>query len=280
MGILSEAQVRVREVPEADRVYGVFFPDWNRAVGAVRMLAAANLPLSMIRLSSPAETETNFLLSGREKEIEWLKTYLRLRGLFESRFCMALIGVIGSRRRARNGWQQAKEVIRQFKGVSTGTAMGEAWKKNRFLAPYLRNTLWDAGYAVDTLETAVCWDRVSPALAEIESALEGALKEENEKIHVFSHLSHVYPSGSSIYTTCVFRLAETAQETLSRWQRLKSAASRAVVQAGGTISHQHGVGTDHKDYLPAEKGETGIDLLRHTWSFLDPDQHMNPGKLV
>ncbi len=279
MGVLTEARVRVREIPEADEVYGVFFPSWTAAVDAVRTLADAGLPLSMVRLSNPAETMTNLVLADHEREIRLLKRYLRLRGVYEDSFCMALIGIIGSSTRARKGWRQAKSIIRTYKGVAVGRSMGKAWKKNRFLAPYLRNTLWDAGYAVDTLETAVNWDNVQPTMKAVETALQEGLADKGEKVHVFSHLSHVYPTGSSIYTTYVFRLAETAEETLCRWQILKSIASRAIVESGGTISHQHGVGTDHKAYLDAEKGGLGVDLLNHIWSFADPEQRMNPGKL-
>ena len=69
-------------------------------------------------------------------------------------------------------------------------------------------------------------------------------------------------------------------ETLERWRALKRAASKAIVSAGGTISHQHGVGADHREYLKAEKGSVGIDTMRSVWSYLDPDERMNPGKTL
>ena len=73
---------------------------------------------------------------------------------------------------------------------------------------------------------------------------------------------------------------ETPQKTLNAWKRLKHAASRAVVNAGGTISHQHGVGVEHKQYLEAEKGSIGIHTLQEMFNHLDPDQRMNPDKLL
>jgi len=158
--------------------------------------------------------------------------------------------------------------------------MGNAWKKNRFHSAYLRNTLWDLGYAVDTLETAITWDKVTTTMQAIEKSLHEVLKPDNERIHVFSHLSHVYPNGSSIYTTFLFRLQETPQKTLAAWKRLKSAASHTIVAAGGTISHQHGVGIDHKQYLAAEKGSLGIKTLQNIFNHFDPDHHMNPDKLL
>ena len=117
-------------------------------------------------------------------------------------------------------------------------------------------------------------------MTRVENALEQALEPTHERILVFSHLSHVYATGSSIYTTFVFRLADTPQKTLERWRILKQAASRAIVEAGGTISHHHGIGKDHKPYLEAEKGPIGINTLHQAFNYLDPNRQMNPGKLL
>lgn len=193
---------------------------------------------------------------------------------------MCLVGFIGSKRLVNAVRRESFSILHRYNGISAGKAIGKAWKKNRFRPAYLRNTLWDLGYAVDTLETAVTWNKVSTTMQSIELALKETCRAFDEKIHVFTHLSHVYKSGSSIYTTFVFRLAETPQETLNRWKALKQAASRAIVSAGGTISHQHGVGIDHKTYLPAEKGAIGISTLKTIFSHIDPDQRMNPEKLV
>jgi glycerol-3-phosphate dehydrogenase len=113
----------------------------------------------------------------------------------------------------------------------------------------------------------------------IEGAGRAALAAENERVHVFTHLSHVYRQGCSVYSTFVYRLAGDPDADLERWRRLKTAVSQAIVAGGGTISHQHGVGVDHAPYLAAEKGELGMALLRAAARELDPDAMMNPGKL-
>jgi alkyldihydroxyacetonephosphate synthase len=280
LGILTRVAVRISPIPEKDDVVGVFFPSWDHAVGAVRSLAAEGIPFSMIRLSNAIETKTNLALAGHAKQISILKGYLRLRRIPEQEGCMGLVGFSGSRRQVRSARRESLAVLRRYRGASVGKTMGEAWKKNRFRTPYLRNTLWDLGYAVDTLETAVTWDKVTNTMNTVEKALTECMLSWNEKVHVFSHLSHVYSTGSSIYTTFIFRRADTPEETLARWQSLKDAASRTIVDAGGTISHQHGVGIDHKSYLEAEKGPLGVGVLKQLCLHLDPGQRMNPGKLV
>jgi alkyldihydroxyacetonephosphate synthase len=96
----------------------------------------------------------------------------------------------------------------------------------------------------------------------------------------------MYPYGSSIYTTYLFRIAphsdrrQVAHETLRRWRILKAAASGAIIAHGGTISHQHGVGTDHRAYLTEEKGRLGMAVIDDLLKRFDPDGIMNPGKLL
>jgi alkyldihydroxyacetonephosphate synthase len=280
MGILTRVIVRISPLPDVNDIHGVFFPDWDQACRAVRTLAQSQISLSMVRLSNPQETQANLALVGHERQIKWLRRLLKLRGIDPKTACMCLIGYIGSRRQARFAKSEAGAIIRRFKGLAAGKGIGNAWKRNRFRSAYLRNTLWDLGYAVDTLETAVNWAQVTDTMTRVENGLEKALEPIDERILAFSHLSHVYASGSSIYTTFVFRLADSPEKSLERWRTLKQAASRAIVEAGGTISHHHGIGRDHRSYLEAEKGAIAIDMLDRVFSYLDPKGQMNPGKLL
>jgi len=280
LGLLTKVICRVSRIPEKDDFYGAFFPSFGHAVEAMREMACTKLPLSMIRLSNAVETMTNLTLSGHETQSALLRRYLGIRGLPEAESCMLLFGVIGESGYAGAGKSRALSIIRKHRGVFVGKTMGKTWEKKRFLVPYLRNTLWDEGYMVDTLETCITWDKVIPTMQAMERAVAGSLAKQQEKVHIFTHLSHVYPSGSSVYTSFVFRPADTPEGTLARWRALKSAASKAIVEAGGTISHQHGVGEDHKPYLPAEKGEVGMELMRQSFKWADPDGRMNPGKLL
>ncbi|MCF8143182.1 MAG: FAD-binding oxidoreductase [Deltaproteobacteria bacterium] len=280
LGILVKAVVRVSPLPERDEVWTVFFPSWERGIEAVQSLAGAGVRCSMIRLSNPMETVTQLVLAGRERMITLLKRYLGFRHIRDGQGCMCLIGFIGSRRQVACARRPAFSIFRKYRGVSVGRSMGEAWKRHRFKAPYLRNALWNMGYAVDTVETAVTWDQVPAAIGGLEAAIGGTLAPWDERVHLFTHLSHVYPTGSSIYTTFLFRIADTPEETLARWRAIKASASRAIVANHGTISHQHGIGLDHRVYLGAEKGPLGMDILRQTFAHMDPEHRMNPGKLV
>jgi alkyldihydroxyacetonephosphate synthase len=282
MGILTEATVRVSPLPEFEAFHAVFLPDWERAEAAVRAIVQARLGLSMLRLSNPVETATMLTLAGHAKQVALLETLLRLRGAGEGK-CMLLVGASGAgdnQRQARAALATALKIARRYKGVHAGRGLGERWKKNRFRNVYLRNAAWERGYAIDTVETAVDWPRVSPAMRAVEGAAATALAADGEAVHAYTHLSHMYAQGASVYTTFIWRLAGDFDADLARWRRLKTAVSEAIVASGGTISHQHGVGTDHAPWLREEKGELGMEALRALFRQFDPGGCMNPGKLV
>lgn len=278
-GVISEVKVRISPLAEEERFYAVFLPEWTQALHAVRSLAQARVPLSMLRLSNAIETRTQLALAGHPQQIAWLERYLALRGAAECK-CMLTFGVTGSRVQNAASLKQARRLLKRFGGVFTGTLLGRKWAQNRFRFPYLRHGLWSAGYVVDTLETATDWSNVDSLLAKIEDSLRQGLADEGERVHVFTHLSHVYGEGSSIYTTYVFRPGASYAQALGRWQRLKQAASRTIAENRGTISHQHGVGRDHAPYLQAEKGALGMAALQALSNHFDPDQRLVPGVLL
>lgn len=279
LGILTEATVRVAPLPEMEAFHAVFFPDFECGREAVRETMQARLPLSMLRLSTAVETQTTLALAGHERLISALERLLTLRGVGDGK-CMLLLGFTGRDALVKMARREALEIAGRHQGVHVGRTFGKEWHKSRFRTPYLRNTLWELGYAIDTLETATDWASIPAMVDAIESALRSGLEESGERVHVFTHLSHLYPYGCSIYTTYLYRLATDPDETLQRWQILKAAASQAIVAQGGTISHQHGVGTDHLPYLAAEKGELGMAAIRDLCRCFDPEGTMNPGKLV
>jgi len=279
LGILTEATVRAVPRPAREAFPAWFLPDWPHAVEAARSVARAGLPLSMVRASTPLETATLLSLAGESRSIGLLRRYLRLRHIGPEP-SLLLVGASGPERVVESAVREVAGLVRRQGGIAVGGSLGRRWIASRFRTPDLRDALWDAGYALDTLETAVDWTHLPDLAAAVARALRHGLDDFEERVHAFSHISHVYSSGSSLYATYVFRRAADPDETLVRWRRLKDAASQAIVEHGGTITHQHGVGRDHARYLPAEKGELGLAVLADVARRFDPDGIMNPGVLL
>jgi alkyldihydroxyacetonephosphate synthase len=131
---------------------------------------------------------------------------------------------------------------------------------------------------VETLETATSWSNVGTLHTAVRDALAKALEARGTPPRVMCHVSHLYRSGASLYFTFLAR--QEAEAPLDQWRAAKEAASRAIVENGGTITHHHAVGRDHAPWLRAEVGDLGIDVLRAAKERLDPAGIMNPGKLL
>ena len=278
LGIVTDAILRTVPIPARDVVRAYSLPDWEHALDLGRTLANAGLRLNMVRVSTPLETATTIALIPSDRSRRLLRRYLGWRRQ-ASEACLVLVGMAGPDKVVRAVEGEVGRLVRDRRGIGVPT-LGTAWARERFRTPYLRNALWEAGYAVDTVETAIDWARL-PALAEaLGPVLRHGLEAHDERVHAYSHLSHLYPSGSSLYVTYAFRIAADPDETLVRWTRLKTLASDTIVAHGGTISHQHGVGRVHAPYLAAEKGELGMAALATLVERFDPDGILARGVLL
>jgi alkyldihydroxyacetonephosphate synthase len=128
---------------------------------------------------------------------------------------------------------------------------------------------------IDTLETAITWDRYLPLHAAVRDALRDAL---GERSVVMAHLSHSYSNRGSIYYT--FLAPQEPGAEVEQWDRVKAAATDAVVRNGGALSHHHGIGVEHRRWMEDYLGEQGARWLAAVKGALDPGDILNPGKLV
>jgi alkyldihydroxyacetonephosphate synthase len=261
-GVITDVTARIRPVPEVRAYEGWRFPTFAEGSAAVRALAQDGPLPTVLRLSD--ETETMIGLA-RPEEIDGEAA--------GGEGCLAVCGYEGGREEVAARRAGARAVLDAHGGAPLGEEPGESWAAGRFAAPYLRDALLDVGAFAETLETAGSWS----ALPRLREAVRLALSRELPSSLVMCHISHVYPDGASLYFTV---LTAQGDDPLARWRRAKTAVSDAIIEAGGTISHHHGVGTDHRDWLAREIGPLGVDALRAVKDRLDPVGVLNPGVLV
>lgn len=280
-GVLTEVDVRVQPLPAHESFHAAFFPGWAAGEAAVREIAQQRVALSMLRLSNEGETAAYLALAGASARVRWLERWLGWRGCGDDKVWLTF-GVTGDRAGAAAALKHARAIVQHHRGAYLGTALGRRWAQGRFHGPYLRNTLWDLGWSVDTIETAVDWPRVEPAMRAMQAAAHAAMAGFGVPVLAVSHLSHVYAQGSSVYMTLIWPTAPGGfAPNLERWRNCKRAVAAAIAAHGGTVSHQHGVGRDHQAHLAHEKGgAAGIGAIAALCRHFDPQRIMNPGKLV
>jgi len=162
-------------------------------------------------------------------------------------------------------------------GASPVPGAGEGWARDRYRGPYLRDSLLDAGALVETLETVTFWSSLGELNAAVGTALRESLTAQGTPPVILCHVSHVYPAGASLYFTIA---CAQLPDPIKQWRQAKRAASDAILAAGGSITHHHGVGLDHREWLRRELGELGIAVLVAVKQTLDPAGILNPGILI
>jgi len=280
LGVITQATLRLARLPESDDFRGYLLPSFAEGVEVAREIMQSDLSPSVLRLSDEAETESSLALrappQGFAGVVERVgRWYLGRRGLSLESGSVMILGFEGSEDDVRHQRAAAKRILGRHGAFSIGKGAGRAWKRGRYDAPLLRDTLLDHGLVVDTLETAVPWDRYLALHAAVRDALYDAL---GERSAVMAHLSHSYRDGGSIYYT--FLAPQEKGAEIEQWERVKAAATDAIVRNGGALSHHHGIGAEHRRWMSGYLGEQGARWLSAIKTALDPDDILNPGKLV
>jgi alkyldihydroxyacetonephosphate synthase len=277
LGVITLAALQVRPAPEARRYEGWFFRSFGEGVEAFRALEQEGAAPDVARLSDEPETRMSMAMAGGEGlRARAGAAYLRARG-YESG-ALAILGWEGEEDAIGRRAGHAQALMRRGGGLSLGRAPGEAWAAGRYAAPYLRDSMLDRGVMAETLETAAQWSGLLDLHDAVGGALHEALAARGTPAFVACHVSHLYPSGASLYFTFLARQEEGAER--EQWEAAKRAASEAIVAQGATITHHHAVGRDHLPWMEAEVGGLSLDALRAVKERLDPPGIMNPGKLL
>ena len=279
LGVLTHAVVRLHPIPRRRAFITCLFPDFATGFAAVRNILQADIRPAVLRLSDPDETAMAVLLSKsprpavKERLGQW---YIRSRGFELEQSALLILIFEGGRSHVSAASRQARSYLKS--GLNLGKGPARLWLKSRFHHPYLRDDLLDRSVMVDTLETAAPWKTVLTLYAAVRRALSESTLRTAPGSLVFSHLSHAYPDGASLYFTFMAR-QQTGRE-LEQWQEVKDAATEAILKHGGALSHHHGVGSMHKPWLRSYLGPEGLSFLEHMKKKVDPKNIMNPGKLL
>ncbi len=261
LGIITEAWVRVLPRPRFKASCGVEFESFLAGAEAVREISQSGLDPANCRLLDADEAaftgESALLVLGFESAHHPVEEPMR-------------IAVEAAR--AHGG--EPGQVRTQGASKSSDDSVG-AWRSAFLSAPYLRDALVSLGVLSDTFETAITWERFE----EFHSTLmETARRAVGEPCKVTCRFTHVYPNGPAPYFTVLAPARRGAE--VEQWDHVKAAVSDALIEAGGTITHHHAVGRDHRPWYDRQRPEPFADALRAAKLALDPAGVLNPGVLI
>ena len=264
LGVITEAWMRVQDRPRWKASAGVLFDSFAQGAEAVRALSQSGLWPSNCRLLDEAEGALTMaapdgkalLVLGFESAdhpVEgWLDRALEL---------------------ARDHGGEARESKAGAEGDSVG-----AWRNAFVQAPYLRDSFVAGGVISETFETAITWDRWEEFVQALRERAEAAVGEICGEGRVTCRFTHVYPDGPAPYFTVL--APATRGGEIEQWDAIKAAVSDLIAERGGTITHHHAVGRDHRPWYDRQRPDPFADALAGAKRALDPGWNLNPGVLL
>jgi len=289
LAVIVDAWVRVRERPSFKLSVGVAFDEFAAGAEAVREIAQSGLNPSNCRLLDAVESETTsagprgkaLLVLGFESSHHPMDEPMAI-AIEAARAHGGEPGEIQSKSADRPGPEARREAPAPG---SQGEDPVNAWRHAFLFAPYLRDSLVACGILSDTFETAITWDVFPDFHAEVMETARRAVAEASGgptegpgSPRISCRFTHVYPDGPAPYYT-VLAQARRGDE-VAQWDEIKAAVSDTVIDAGGTITHHHAIGRDHRPWYDRQRPDRFADALRAAKAELDPKAILNPGVLV
>jgi alkyldihydroxyacetonephosphate synthase len=285
LGLITEATVQVRRIPERRTILGYVFPTFARSLAAMRDIAASECCVSVTRVSDAYETRFSFAMRKRPTLVDKLqskalRTFLQRRLGYELRqMCLSFIGYEGSAGHVAEQRRAVVKVVKRHGGLCIGSGPGALYDEKKFDTPYIRDFLLDRGVVADVSETAVQWSYLTPVYDAVTAAAHGAFAELGVQGYLMCHLSHSYHSGACLYFTFAFQ-PTPGGDMIVDYDVVKTAIQQAFVDNGATLSHHHAVGTEHARWLEQDISAPGVVMLEALFDGTDPGKHLNPGKIV
>jgi alkyldihydroxyacetonephosphate synthase len=271
LGVIAEAWMRVRPRPEFKQSAGVEFADFAAAAEAVREIAQSGLHPSNCRLLDATEAGLSGAGSGEAN--------------------LLILGFESAHHPMGGPMAIAIEIAESHGGIArvrkptSGESAVESWRSAFLLAPYLRDTFVACGILSDTFETAITWDRFEDFHATVMETARRAVAEASGVAtdgpgspQVSCRFTHVYPDGPAPYYTILAPAVRGGE--VGQWDEVKAAVSEVVIGAGGTITHHHAVGRDHRPWYDRQRPAPFAAALRAAKAELDPARMLNPGVLI
>ena len=268
LGIITQAWVRLQDKPIFRASSSVRFTSFDDAVAATRAIAQSGLNPANCRLLDHLEALLN--------------------GSGDGSHALLVLGVESADHPVDNRLARAGEISLDHRGEEADPAAASvdagrdrtagSWREAFLRLPYRHDALISLGLVSGSFETAVTWDQFDKFHAGVLAGIEDAMNEVCGTGIVSCRFAYVYPDGPAPYYT-IIAPGKVGSE-LEQWDAIKAAASDAIIDLGGTITHHHAVGRDHMPWYERERPELFGRVLQETKSVVDPAGILNPGIVV
>lgn len=284
LGVITEVVVQVHHKPEKEDWYGWLFPDFTSGLDAIHECHRGDCMPTVTRLNDPKKTALSFAFKHpktgiKDKIAKVFKWYIgNVKNIDFNQCCLMVVKYEGTQQTFNRIKNRVTTIYKKHRGVCLGAEPGRSFAKVKFDFPHLRDYVMDRSIMADVSETATTWDNLRTLHESGLADVEQAIKDTGVDAWVGCHLSHSYRTGASLYFT--FGCLQREGREIEQYLYVKKAAEDAFMKNGGTLSHHHAVGTEHLPWVEEDLSPTGLKAVKALKAGLDPNDIMNPGKII
>ena len=284
LGVITEVVVQVHHKPEKEDWYGWLFPDFKSGLDAIHECHRGDCMPTVTRLNDPKKTALSFAFKHpktgiKDKIGKAFKWYIgNVKKIDFNQCCLMVVKYEGTPQAFNRIKNRVTAIYKKHRGVCLGAEPGRSFAKVKFDFPHLRDYVMDRSIMADVSETATTWDNLRTLHESGLADVEQAIKDTGVDAWVGCHLSHSYRTGASLYFT--FGCLQREGREIEQYLYVKKAAEDAFMKNGGTLSHHHAVGTEHLPWVEEDLSPTGLKAVKALKAGLDPNDIMNPGKII
>ena len=284
LGVITEVVVQVHHKPEKEDWYGWLLPDFKSGLDAIHECHRGDCMPTVTRLNDPKKTALSFAFKHpktgiKDKIAKAFKWYIgNVKKIDFNQCCLMVVKYEGTPQAFNRIKNRVTAIYKKHRGVCLGAEPGRSFAKVKFDFPHLRDYVMDRSIMADVSETATTWDNLRTLHESGLADVEQAIKDTGVDAWVGCHLSHSYRTGASLYFT--FGCLQREGREIEQYLYVKKAAEDAFMKNGGTLSHHHAVGTEHLPWVEEDLSPTGLKAVKALKAGLDPNDIMNPGKII
>lgn len=270
LGIITRVTLKIRKYyPKNSKMSSFIFKDFESGVEAMRQVMQGQFGFPhFFRLQDPEETDIAFRMGGKNNGFE--DHLLRLLGYVPQKRSLMHVIIDGDPDYAAFVLHKIRRIAWKYGAFETGEGPVGKWLEQRYSSAYLRDTLMDRGAMVDTLETAVHWDKLLTLWQTVRTYIK-----KRQNTYCLIHISHCYENGANLYF--IFMSPRLKEKEKEEFEQFHAGIIETIQKNGGSLSHHHGVGKLFSDRIEEEIGSNGFQLLKAIKNHLDPQTVMNPG---
>ena len=286
LGVITQLDVHVHRIAEHREVIAYMFPTWQQALTAMQDIARSGVDTTFARVSDAHETAFSLStqkapttlkkkLSARGQDLLW--ELMRRRGWDTDAMCIGYVCFEGGKGEVERNKRTVAGIVKKQGALVLGAGPGALYDQKKFDTPYLRDFLLEQNTIGDVSETAAPWSKLTTVHQAVYDAAHRAFASQGKTGWIMSHMSHSYHSGACLYFTFGYEIGEDPH---GEYAVIKGAVQQAFIDAGGTLSHHHGVGLEHSPWMEQDVSAEGVLLMRELLHAADPGGNLNPGKIV